>query len=216
MTGPFKPIAALAFALALSAPLYANSKSTPKIDLPPGAYTLDKSHATFVMGVDHLGFSNYRMGFGVWDVKLDLDVANPANSRVSAEIDAASLQLQGAPKGFLEELLGKSWINAVTHPKIAFRSTAVKMTGKTAARVTGDLTLNGVTKPVTMTMRFNGGYRGHPMDPNARVGFSGEGALKRSDFGIAAGIPAAGSKMGVSDLVTFSIEAELTGPPMKQ
>jgi polyisoprenoid-binding protein YceI len=216
MTRLFKLAAASAVALALTAPLYAKSKSAPKYDLPSGAYTLDKSHATFVMAVDHLGFSNYRMGFGVWDVKLDLDVADPAKSSVTAEIDARSLQLQGAPKGFLEELLSKSWIDAATHPKIAFKSTAVKLTGKTAARVTGDLTLNGVTKPVTMAMRFNGGYRGHPMDPNARVGFSGEGALKRSDFGIAAGIPAPGSKMGVSDLVTFSIEAELTGPAMKQ
>jgi polyisoprenoid-binding protein YceI len=187
-----------------------------KPDIPSGAFTLDKSHATLVMAVDHLGFSSYRMTFTDWDVKLTLDVERPVRSSVIATIDANSLSLQGAPKGFREELLGKSWINAVTHPKIVFKSTHVKPTGSTAAQVTGDLTLNGVTKPVGITMRFNGGYRGHPMDPNARVGFSGEGSFKRSDFGISAGIPAPGTKMGVSDLVTFSIEAELTGPAIKQ
>lgn len=216
MTGRLKVVAFAALALAFAAPVAGKSKAQPKIDIPSGAYTLDKSHATFAMAVDHLGFSAYRMGFGVWDVKLDLDVAKPANSKVSAEIDATSLQLQGAPKGFLEDLLGTTWINAVTHPKIVFKSTAVTMTGKSSARVSGDLTLNGVTKPVSMSMRLNGGYRGHSMDPNARVGFSGEGAFKRSDFGIVAGIPAPGSNMGVGDLVRFSIEAELTGPAMKQ
>jgi len=61
---------------------------------------------------------------------------------------------------------------------------------------------------------FNGGYRGHPYDPNARVGFSAKGTLKRSEFGVAYGIPEPGTTMGVSDEVRITIEAEFSGPPM--
>jgi polyisoprenoid-binding protein YceI len=70
-----------------------------------------------------------------------------------------------------------------------------------------------VTKPVTLRVRYNGGYAGHPLDPGgARIGFSAEGALFRSDFGIGFGIPAPGTTMGVGDLVTFRIEAEFINP----
>ena len=79
-------------------------------------------------------------------------------------------------------------------------------------RVRGDLTLQGVTRPIVLEATFNGGYAGHPMDPNARIGFSAQGTLKRSEFGIAQGIPAPGTTMGVSDEVNVVIEAEFTGP----
>jgi polyisoprenoid-binding protein YceI len=169
-----------------------------------------------IFAVDHLGFSNYRATFSSWDAKLNLDVANPARSSVEASVDLRSLQLQGAPKGFQEELIGPNWINTPKTATAIFKSTRVTLIGPRTAKVAGNLTLNGVTKPVEMRMTLNGGYRGHPMDPNARVGFSGEGVFKRSAFGISAGIPAPGSTMGVGDDVRFSIEAELTGPPLKQ
>jgi polyisoprenoid-binding protein YceI len=66
-----------------------------------------------------------------------------------------------------------------------------------------------------LTATFNGGYSGMPaMDPQARVGFSAHGAFKRSEFGMGYGVPAAGTTMGVGDLIDFSIEAEFTGPPL--
>jgi polyisoprenoid-binding protein YceI len=79
-------------------------------------------------------------------------------------------------------------------------------------RITGDLTLHGVTKPVVLDATLNGGYAGHPMDPNARIGFSARGAFNRGDFGIAYGIPAPGTTMGVSDRVEVTIETEFSGP----
>jgi polyisoprenoid-binding protein YceI len=75
--------------------------------------------------------------------------------------------------------------------------------------------LRGVTRPLMLTAIFNGGYAGMPnMDPHARVGFSAHGSFKRSDFGMAFGVPAAGTTMGVGDLIDFSIEAEFTGPAL--
>lgn len=76
----------------------------------------------------------------------------------------------------------------------------------------GELTLHGITKPITLETIFNGGYAGHQYEPRARIGFSAHGAFKRSDFGIAYGIPEPGSNMGVFDDVEVIIEAEFTGP----
>jgi polyisoprenoid-binding protein YceI len=88
------------------------------------------------------------------------------------------------------------------------------VTAANNVRITGDLTLHGVTHPVVLDAVFNGGYAGHPMDPHARIGFSAQGTLKRSEFGIAFGIPAPGSTMGVSDDVDVIVEAEFSGPPL--
>ena len=82
-------------------------------------------------------------------------------------------------------------------------------------QITGTLTLHGVTRPMVLEATYNGGYAGMPdRDPHARVGFSAHGAFKRSDFGIAFGIPAPGTTIGVGDAIDFSIEAEFTGPPL--
>jgi polyisoprenoid-binding protein YceI len=182
-------------------------------DIPAGAYTLDRAHASLIFRVDHLGFSRYTASFGRREAELQLDPANLSSARVVARIDPRSLTLENPPVGFLEALLGAQWLDAARYPEISFRSTGVALTGRNAARITGDLTLHGVTRPVTLAATFNGGYAGHPLDPNARIGFSARGAFKRSDFGIALGIPPAGSSMGVSDEVEVIIEAEFNGPP---
>jgi len=89
------------------------------------------------------------------------------------------------------------------------------MTGAKSMEISGSLTLHGVTRPIVLTATFNGGYPGIPnMDPNARVGFSAHGSFKRSDFGMAYGVPAPGTTVGVGDLIDFSIEAEFSGPPL--
>jgi len=82
----------------------------------------------------------------------------------------------------------------------------------------GDFTLHGATRPLTLDISFNGGYAGHPMDPNARIGFSDRGKLKRSDFGVSFGIPEPGSQMGVGDDVeagfpSYAASARWPMPP---
>jgi polyisoprenoid-binding protein YceI len=67
---------------------------------------------------------------------------------------------------------------------------------------------------MVLNAKFNGGYRGHPMDPHARIGFSATGVLKRSEFGITYGIPAPGTTMGVSDEVNVIVETEFSGPAL--
>jgi polyisoprenoid-binding protein YceI len=180
--------------------------------VPAGSYTLDKPHATLIFRVNHLGFSHWTARFTRFEAKLQFDPANPATAQVTVTIDPASITPDNPPPGFVASLRGAQWLSAAQFPKITYRSTRVEPVGQNAMRIFGDLTLHGKTQPVVLDATYNGGYIGHPMDPHARIGFSAHGTLKRSDFGIAFGIPQPGSTMGVGDPVEFSIEAEFSGP----
>lgn len=180
--------------------------------VPAGSYSLDKSHASLIFRVSHLGFSQWTARFARFDVKLQFDPAKPTADRVTVTIDPASITHDSPPPGFLAALRGAQWLDAGQFPKITYRSTRVEPAGANAIRIFGDLTLHGATHPVVLDATYNGGYIGHPMDPHARIGFSAHGALKRSEFGISYGIPQPGSTMGVGDTVEFAIEAEFSGP----
>jgi len=145
---------------------------------------------------------------------LIFDPSNPSASSITATIDPRSLGLENPPAGFVDELLGAKWLNATGFPQMNFRSTKVELTSANTAKIKGDFTFRGVTLPVTLDASFNGGYAGHPFDPNARIGFSARGSLQRAAFGVKEGIPAPGTTMGVSDNVEIIIEAEFTGPPL--
>jgi polyisoprenoid-binding protein YceI len=185
-----------------------------KTEAPAGAYVLDKTHASLIFRVSHIGFSNYTANFSNFDAQLQFDPANPEKSSVTATIDPRSLVLNAPPAGFLDELLNPKWLDAAGHPQMIFRSTKVELTGANTARITGDFTMKGVTLPVTLEATFNGGYSGHPYDPRARIGISARGSLARAAFGVKEGVPPPGSTMGVSDNVDFVIEAEFSGPPL--
>lgn len=186
-----------------------------KTDAPSGDYTLDKAHSTLVFRVNHIGFSTYTAQFADFDAKLTFDAAQPQNSKLTATINTSSLQIPKPPAGFLTELLNEKWLSGTKFPTMTFESTAIDLTGPNTARIVGNLTLKGVTSPVILDAKFNGGYAGHPYDPNARVGFSATGALQRTTFGVSEGVPPPGSTMGVSDAVEITIETEFNGPPLK-
>jgi len=186
------------------------------VDAPAGVYTVDKAHTSLILRLDHMGFSHFTARFTGIDAKLEGDPKQPAKAKLEATVDTASLTSDNAPTGFLDMLHGVQWLNAAAFPKITFRSTKIEMTSPKTARITGDLTLHGVTKPIVLDATFNGGYPGFAMDPQARIGFSAHGAFKRSDFGLGFGIPAPGSTMGVGDKIDIAIETELNGPAWKQ
>jgi polyisoprenoid-binding protein YceI len=185
--------------------------------VPAGDYRLEPSHASLLFKVDHLGFSNYTARFRRFDATLQFDPARLAASQVRVTVDATSIETDfpdPAKLDFNKELQGAGWLDAAAHPQMVYRSLRVVPTGGQAFRIEGELTLRGITRPLVLEARYNGGYAGHPMDPNARIGFSATTKLKRSEFGIATGIPAPGSTMGVGDEVEVLIEAEFTGPPL--
>ena len=192
------------------APPAAEVKSTATA----GVYDLDKTHASVTFRVDHLGMSRYTARFTGIDGRLNFDPATPAAMSVEASGDTGSIKTDypNPTPNFDAELAGPNWLDAARFPKITFKSTAVEPTGPNTAKVTGDFTLHGVTRPLVLAVTFNGGYDGAPMDPGSRIGFSAQGKLKRSDFGVSYGVPQPGSTFGVGDEVEIQIEAEFTKP----
>ena len=205
------------YALTALSPAVVNAdRAAPPAKVPAGDYALDRAHASLIFRVNHLGFSNYTARFKRFDAKLRFDPVNLGASRVTATIDARSIETDYPDPDKLDfnaELQNEKWLNTAKYPQITFRSTRVEVTGPNEMRITGTLDLHGMSNPVVLVAKFNGGYAGHPFDPHARIGFSGHGTLKRSDFGVSFGIPAPGSTLGVGDNVDFIIEAEFSGPP---
>jgi polyisoprenoid-binding protein YceI len=192
------------------------AQAEPPVDVPAGAYTIDQAHTSVVFRVSHLGFSNYTARFKKASAQLQFDPNNLAASNVTVNVDTKSIETDFpnvAEHDFNAQLTGEQWLDAAKHPQITFRSTKVEVTGPRTMRIHGDLTLRGVTRPMVLDARFNGGYAGHPLDKNARIGFSAHGTLKRSEFGISYGIPEPGSTFGVGDEVEVIVETEFSGPP---
>lgn len=181
---------------------------------PAGHYQLDKSHASVLFRVSHMGFSNYTSRFSRFDAQLTFDPANLAASHVTTTIDSASLEMDGAPAMCLDIARGPQLLDTTKFPEITFRSERVQVKASNALEISGTLTLHGVARPLVLTGTYNGGYAGQPLEKNARIGFSAHGSLNRSDFGMTFGIPPPGTKMGLADTIEISIEAEFSGPPM--
>jgi len=202
---------------AQSVPASAQAAPTSETEPKAGAYKLDKAHASLLFRVNHLGFSQYTARFKRFDAELQFDPAKPAAMSVSATIDPSSIETDFPDPTTLDfnaQLRSAEWLDTARFPAITFRSKAVEPTGAKTARVTGELSLHGVARPMALDVTFNGGYAGHPMDPQSRIGFSARGVLKRSEFAMPYGIPAPGTTMGVSDAVEVLIEAEFNGPPL--
>jgi polyisoprenoid-binding protein YceI len=177
-----------------------------------GVYVMDPTHASLQWSLPHLGISNYTARFNKFDAKITLDTANLANSTVEATIDPASVDTNypadyvaafptSGFKSFSEDIAkNKAFLNATAFPQIIFKSTKVELTGARTAKVTGDLTFLGVTKPVTLDATFNGDLEQHPFVPAPAIGFAAEGKIKRTDFGMPLG--------PVGDEVTIRFDAE--------
>lgn len=200
--------------LALAATLTAGTTgrvAAQPVDAPAGTYKLDLTHASLTWRVKHLGLSLYTARFTRFDATLDIDPAKPETAKLRATVDPLSVRTdfpRASEKDWDKELAeSDKWFNGKAHPGITFASTRVERTGDRTARVTGDLTLLGVKKPVTLDVRLNGALKDHPFQKGKpALGFSATGTLKRSDFGMTTLIGPV-----VGDEVQIAIEAELVG-----
>ena len=190
------------FRTALAATLVCFS-ATAAADLssvPSGNYGLDKTHGYITFSYDHLGFSNPHVGFESFEVELSLDNENIENSTVNVMIDATSISSR--VEVFDGHLNGANFFDTANHPTITFKSTGIEMTGDTTMNVTGDLTIKGVTKPVTLETTINKAAN-HPMRQVPTIGVSATTKVSRSDWGLDRAVPS------VSDEVTIWMEVEL-------
>jgi polyisoprenoid-binding protein YceI len=206
------PRLAASLLLVLATAANASTNSTPPV--PAGDYKVDKPHTSVLLRVNHLGFSTFTARFTGVDVALKFDPDRPTASSVKVNIDPNSIATDNAPGGFLDIIRGEQLLDTAKFPQLTFRSKSVEQAGANKLRVQGELTLHGVTRPVVLEARYNGGYAGQPMDPHARIGFSATAKFKRSDFGMSYGVPAPGTTMGVGDEIEVVIESEFSGPAL--
>jgi len=166
--------------IALAAALLATSLSTPAVAAPQ-SYQFDKAHTNILFFIDHLGFSKMAGEFRRFDGVLHFDPTDPAASSVTVSIEVASVATDVAK---LDEHLRKpDFFNAETFPTMTFTSTSVVAAGEGQLQVAGNLTLLGVTKPVTLDVMINKAGP-HPFTKAPAAGFSAVATLKRSDFGM--------------------------------
>ena len=170
-----------------------------------GTYTADPAHSMAVWKVSHLGFSDYYGMFGDVSGTLMLDKDDPSKSKVDVMIPIASVTVPSA--GLKDHLLragqdGKAPDFFGPDPKPAhFVSTSVEKTGDTSATIMGDLTMNGVTKPVTIMAEMSG-MGTNAMSSKKTLGFRGTATIKRSEFNVPFGI-----QFGISDEVPLMLTA---------
>jgi polyisoprenoid-binding protein YceI len=154
-----------------------------------GAYDVEPLHTRVLFSVSHLGFTTWYGEFTNVSGSLNLDPKKPAGSTLEIRIPVGSLSTTNAKLD--GELKSDAWLGAGQFPEIVFKSTKVTETGKGVGTVTGDLTFHGVTKPVTLAVKFNGAGT-NPLDKKYTAGFEVSGKIKRSDFGVKTYVPLIG------------------------
>jgi polyisoprenoid-binding protein YceI len=173
--------------------------------LPAGAYQLEKPHASLLFRVKHMGLSSYTARFTDFDATLDFDPSNATASHLKAIINPLSVRTDHPTDPSWDKRIGEDLMEAANFPQIVFESTRIETSGPFTGKVTGVLTLMGVSEPVTLEVTYNGSmdsaalYAGRPA-----VGFSARAKLNRSDFGLTR------YSSIVADEVEIVIEAEFT------
>jgi len=175
-------------------------------------FVIDKQHTDVRFSWDHLGMSRQSGKFSDVTGTVDFDPDKPEESRVNVTITLSSL-MTGVPALDNALLKTKDYFDATANPQIKFQSATVRTTGEKSVEMTGDLTINGITKPVTLAVVWN--FLGpHPLGAvnptfadKIAAGFSARTQILRSDWGITRYIPL------VSDEIRISIETEMHRAP---
>lgn len=189
----FIPVAA-AMAVGAAAPVLAEP------------YVLDKSHTQVIFSVDHLGFSVVHGWFRNMDAEIDFDPEALEQTRVTFTIDAASVDTNWPARD--EHIRSADFLDVENHPTITFVSKSVELTSAETARLTGEVTLRGVTHEETFDVRLNK-YGPSPIVPGKTVaGFTATGELDRTRYGMNYAAPAVGG--------TIPIRIELEMSPAGQ
>ena len=163
-------------------------------------WVLDASHTRIGFAIDHMGYSTTYGQFKTHQGTVDYDPAQPAQTKIKFTIDTTSLDTDWAPRD--DHLLGADFFNAKQHPTMTFVSSQYTPLGGNKARVDGQLTLLGMSQPVTLDVTLNK-HAVSPLTKLDTIGFKATTLIKRSQWGMTTFLPA------VADEVHISIDAEL-------
>ncbi|MDH2392701.1 YceI family protein [Streptomyces sp. HNM0663] len=177
----------------------------PALAALTGEYTIDAVHSSIGFTVRHAMVTNVRGSFGEYEGTLHLDGSDPSRSTAAIDVKIASIDTGIADRD--GHLRSPDFFDAENHPLMTFRSTSAEQLGGDAYRITGDLSIKGVTRPLAIDLTFNGSAK----DPygNERVGFEGGAEILRSDWGLTWNAALETGGVMVSDKVklTFDISA---------
>jgi polyisoprenoid-binding protein YceI len=205
-TASAEAAAPAAEAAAEPAPVAVDLAPQPAFDAsvaPAGVYKTDPRHAYITFSYDHQGYSRPWVRWRAWTGELNWNPSAPEQSTITATIDASSAD--SGVDAFDEHLESADFFDAANHPEISFKSTSISLAGGAKGTMAGDLTIKGVTKPVTLDVTINKAAN-DDFAKAYKLGFSAKGLVKRSDFGVDKYVPFVG------DEVTVVIETEWTMP----
>jgi polyisoprenoid-binding protein YceI len=178
------------------------------LPLAPGVWTLDPNHSGVHFRVRHLGLSNVRGRFDKFDATLTVGTTLDQVS-VAATIDMGSVDTNQPDRD--AHLRSTDFFSTDQHPEMVFRTTAVKESSQDEYQLTGDLTINGITRPVTLDVEFNG-VEVFPGDGRNHAGFSATGEVNRDDFGVDFNMPLGMDKMALGQKVRIELELQFVAP----
>ncbi|MFM0740788.1 YceI family protein [Paraburkholderia xenovorans] len=171
-----------------------HSVSQNEARVPAGQYDLDHDHCSITFDVDHFKYSRFTMRFDRKQGQLQWNEGGMDKSTVAITIDAASIDTN-VP--LLDKMVkSDSLLDVARYPEVRFVSTRFARTGESRGTLTGDLTIHGVTQPVTLDVTFNGFAR-DPLTKKDTLGFSADGHFSRAKFGLATWYPAVGDDIHV-------------------
>lgn len=168
---------------------------TPVVSAHAETFVVDPEHSNIVFMINHLGYSNMIGQFQAFSGEFTFDQGAPEAADVSLTIQAASIDTDHAKRD--KHLSGPDFLNASEFPTISFQSTEVSVTGDNTGKLTGDLTMLGTSREVSLDVTFNK-VAPHPLpqyDDILTAGFSARGTIKRSRWGVDAYVPAVGDEM---------------------
>jgi polyisoprenoid-binding protein YceI len=174
-------LALIAFLATCLCAAHAQGVSTDSKQAPTGRYTVDPRHTQILFSIVHTGTVDYYGRFDRISGTLNYDSQQPEKSKVTITIDMTSVD---TPSSTLNtELASPSTFDAAKFPTATFASTSITRTGPTTGKITGNLTLKNITRPVTLDVTFHGGAM-NPMSNAYMMGFAATTTIKRTDFGV--------------------------------
>jgi polyisoprenoid-binding protein YceI len=180
--------------------------STATTAASAATYTIDPAHSSAGYKIRHLMVAYVRGGFSGITGDVVFDPANPANTKINASIDASTLHTHDEKRD--AHVKGADFFDVAKYPKISFVSKRVIPDGKNQWKVTGDLTLRGVTKEITLDVESAPAEAKDPWG-NLRSGASAEAVIKRSEFGLAFNAPLETGGFMLGDDVHLHVDVEM-------
>jgi polyisoprenoid-binding protein YceI len=176
--------------------------------LAAGTWAVDPNHSGVHFKVRHIGLSNVRGRFNRYDATLTVG-ETLADTRVEATIEMSSVDTNQPDRD--AHLLGTDFFSAEQHPAMTFRSTGVRAVGEGEYQLDGELTLNGITRPVTLDVEFHG-VETYPLDGSTHAGFSATTTVNRDDFGVDFNTPLGMDKFALGKKIAVEFELQFVAP----